>query len=66
MRPIVPGVERQFSDMSVFFTFQTGGKIAVNYDVSAVSVELYERGLDYFRACLEIIVALMVLYNFFR
>ncbi|GAQ78340.1 Ca2+-modulated nonselective cation channel polycystin [Klebsormidium nitens] len=59
------GAERQFSSMSVYFTFQKGGKIAVNRDISAVSVELYARNVDYFRACLEIIVALMVLYNIY-
>jgi hypothetical protein len=51
--------------MSLYFTFQRGGKIAVNYDVSGVSVELYTSPLDYFRACLEIIVALAVFYNIF-
>lgn len=63
LRP--PGAQRQFSSLSVYFTFQTGGKIAVNHDISAVSVELYARGLDYFRACLEIIVAIMVFFNIY-
>lgn len=57
------GIAHYFTLFKVLLTFQIGGKVALSYDVQSVTAEPYRRDVDKFRMALEIIFALLVIWN---
>jgi hypothetical protein len=63
--PPFAGDVHHFAQAQVFFTFQQGGKIAVNTDIKGLNVEPYETTLDYVRGALEGLLVLGIAYGIF-
>eukprot|EP00271_Cylindrocystis_brebissonii_P012760 TRINITY_DN31_c0_g1_i5.p1 TRINITY_DN31_c0_g1~~TRINITY_DN31_c0_g1_i5.p1 ORF type:complete len:1582 (+),score=269.36 TRINITY_DN31_c0_g1_i5:725-5470(+) len=59
------GVGHYFTLINVKLTFQTGGKIAVKYDINAINPQPYMSGEDWFRFALEVIFTICVIFNVF-
>ncbi|GAQ92259.1 Ca2+-modulated nonselective cation channel polycystin [Klebsormidium nitens] len=55
-----------FVSTEVRLTFQRAGKIAVNTNINGVNVQPYRRPVDYFLACLEIIVACSIFFGAYK
>lgn len=62
---VLAGDAHHFAQLQAFFTFQPGGKIAVNTDIKGLNVEVYAKTEDWVRAALEVLLVIGIAYGIF-